>query len=88
MKSVKGQLPATEAYRHLAAVGFLIRDTREAQGLSQGQLGVRLRHAGVNLSPAELNLVEYGRQALTPEQARIVERVLNLRAGRLDEVTG
>ncbi len=87
MKSVKGQLPETAESRRLAAIGFLIRDTREAQGLSQGQLGTRLRQAGIDLGPAALSRIEYGRQALTTDQARAVERVLNLQDGRLDEVS-
>lgn len=87
MKSVKGNLPETPDSRRLLAIGFAIRDSRESQGISAGQLGARLRQAGIELDPAELSRVEYGRQALTPQQARAIETILNLPTGRLDEIT-
>lgn len=88
MKSVKGQLPETAESRRLAAAGEAIRDAREAQGLAQGQLGTRLRQMSINLTPDELARIEYGRLALTPEQARAIEQILHLPPGRLDEIAG
>lgn len=70
----------------LNVLGTELRRLREAEGLLQTELAVKLQKAGWDIEMATLNRIESGARTLTDVELVFILKVLGNRFGDLDRI--